>query len=67
MKELKTFNVHDREVKTIKINFFVILKNFILSIPFFLVNLVFVSYILILNKYVVVSRVDYFNTIRNGK
>jgi hypothetical protein len=41
MQELKAYNVRDEEVRTVKINFFRILINFIAIIPYVLVNLVF--------------------------
>ena len=44
MKELNTFGVKDDQVKTMKINFFKIMLNFLYSIPFVLVNLLFVKY-----------------------
>lgn len=43
MMELKAFNVQDDEVKTIKINFFRIMMNFLYIIPFVIVNFLFVS------------------------
>lgn len=41
MQELKAFNVQDDEVRTIKINFFRIIINFLSIIPLVLVNLLF--------------------------
>eukprot|EP00347_Sterkiella_histriomuscorum_P011872 403370778 len=39
MKELRVYNIHDYEVKTIRINFFRIMINFIVIIPIFLLYL----------------------------
>ena len=41
-KELKTYNVRDRHVVNLKINFVTIMFNLISTIPFVLINLVFV-------------------------
>jgi glycerol-3-phosphate O-acyltransferase/dihydroxyacetone phosphate acyltransferase len=43
MKELKTYNVQDHQVKSVTINFLRILANFLVIIPKLLINLFFVS------------------------
>lgn len=42
MKELKTYNVEDYQVKSVRINFLRILGNFLVIIPKLLINLLFV-------------------------
>lgn len=43
MKELKTLNMQDSEVKNMHINFLMIFGNFLVIIPKMLIFLIFVS------------------------
>jgi hypothetical protein len=43
MRELKSYNVEDRQVKNLTINFPTILANFLIIIPKLIINLLFVS------------------------
>jgi hypothetical protein len=44
MKELKTYNIQDADVKAVKINFLRILGNFLEIIPKLIINFVLVSF-----------------------